>query len=221
MWFSSCSSRPRPRLWLLRRNLAPAGEESFPVCACCHSVAEAPLPGGADAGGCVSSGAALLSGGVVKRAVPLLQNETQNMNTTEDLITTGCPAIAQQPINKVIKLIKFPAQPQEWKIVSLRECPTPENMQQCEPPDQAAAYWKSHIASHPYFNSECECHRRRSALTREARVVGFISSNSAAPPGPKTLPPLFLSAAVMLSRSWRFQSSRVRTDAVSSGGSFV
>ncbi len=54
---------PAPRLWLLRRNLAPAGEESFPVCACCHSVAEAPLPGGAGAGGCVSSGAALLSGG--------------------------------------------------------------------------------------------------------------------------------------------------------------
>src|SRR2546425_135049 len=64
-------------------------------------------------------------------------------------------------------------------------------------------------------------HRRRSALIREASVVGLISSNSAAPPGPKTLPPLFLSAAVMLSRSWRFQSSRVRTDAVSSGGSFV
>src|SRR5688572_13586662 len=32
------------------------------------------------------------------------------------------------------KPIKFPAQPQEWKIVSLRECPTPENMQQCETP---------------------------------------------------------------------------------------
>src|SRR3989442_3508632 len=160
MELPSCSSRPRPRLWLLRRNLAPAGEESCPVCVCCHSVAEAPPPGGAGTG-------------------------------------------------------------QEWKIVSLRECPTPENMQQCEPPDQAAAYWKSHIASHPYFNSECECHRRRSALTREARVVGFISSNSAAPPGPKTLPPLFLSAAVMLSRSWRFQSSRVRTDAVSPGCSFV
>jgi len=60
-------------------------------------------------------------GAEVKRAVPLLQNETQNMNTTEDLITTGCPAVAPQPINKVIKPIKFPAQPQEWKIVSLRE----------------------------------------------------------------------------------------------------
>ena len=79
------------------------------------------------------------------------------MNTTENLITTGCPAVAQQPINKIIKPIKFPAQPQEWKIVSLRECPTPENMQQCETPDQAAAYWKAHIPDHPYFNPECEC----------------------------------------------------------------
>src|SRR6185436_15003347 len=70
---------------------------------------------------------------------------------------TGCPAVAPQPINKVIKPIKFPAQPQEWKIVSLRECPTTENIQQSETPDQAAAYWKSHIADHPYFNPECEC----------------------------------------------------------------
>jgi hypothetical protein len=79
------------------------------------------------------------------------------MNTTENLISIGCPATAPQPINQVIKPVKFPAQPQEWKIVSLRECPTPENMQHCETPDQAAAYWKTHIASHPYFNSECEC----------------------------------------------------------------
>src|ERR1051325_2563148 len=59
------------------------------------------------------------------------------MNTTEDLITTGCAAIAPQPINKVIKPIEFPAQPQEWKIVSLRECPTRENIHQ------------NHSRSHP------------------------------------------------------------------------
>jgi len=79
------------------------------------------------------------------------------MNTTENLISTGCPAIAPQHINQVIKPVKFPAQPQEWKIVSLRECPTPETMQHCETPEQAAAYWNTHIATHPYFNSECEC----------------------------------------------------------------
>ena len=77
------------------------------------------------------------SPGPVKRAVPLLQNETQNMNTTENLIATGCTATAPQPIYQVVKPVKFPAQPQEWKIVSLRECPTPDAMQQCETPDQA------------------------------------------------------------------------------------
>src|SRR5216110_3288112 len=78
------------------------------------------------------------------------------MNTTETLISTGCPATAPQPANNLVKPFKFPAQPQEWKIVSFRECPTPDTMQQCETPDQAAAYWKTHIANHPYFNSECE-----------------------------------------------------------------
>ena len=87
----------------------------------------------------------------VKRAVPLLQNETQNMNTTENLIATGSLTIAPQPENKIVKPLRFPPQPQEWKIVSLRECPTPDTMQQCETPDQAAAYWRAHIANHPYF----------------------------------------------------------------------
>jgi RadC-like JAB domain len=93
----------------------------------------------------------------VKRAAPLLLNETQNMNTTENLIATGCPTVATQPENKIVKPIKFLPQPQEWKIVSLRECPTPDTMQHCETPDQAAAYWKAHITTHPYFTSECEC----------------------------------------------------------------
>ena len=79
------------------------------------------------------------------------------MNTTENLISNGCPAHAPQTTNNIVKPIKFPAQPQEWKIVSLRECPTPDTMQQCETPDQAAAYWKAHLPDHPYFNPECEC----------------------------------------------------------------
>lgn len=48
-------------------------------------------------------------------------------------------------------------QPQEWKLVSLRECPTPEAMQFCDRPQQAADYWRAHIATHPHFNPECEC----------------------------------------------------------------
>ena len=127
-------------------------------CACRHSVATccAARRHGHTRVRFVWSGPAL-SVVEVKRAVPLLQNETQNMNTTETLISTGCPATAPQPTNNLVKPFKFPAQPQEWKIVSLRECPTPDAMQQCETPDQAAAYWKAHIPSHPYFDCEREC----------------------------------------------------------------
>ena len=80
-----------------------------------------------------------------------LKNETQNMNTTENLIST--PQIA----NQLVKPIKFPAQPQEWKIVSLRECPTPTELQTCDTPERAAEYWRTHVEKHPYFNPECEC----------------------------------------------------------------
>ena len=73
------------------------------------------------------------------------------MNTTENFNSTP------QPLNNLVKPVKFPGQPQEWKIVSLRECPTPEDMQLCDQPEQAAAYWRTHIATHPYFNPECEC----------------------------------------------------------------
>lgn len=39
------------------------------------------------------------------------------------------------------------------------------------------------------------------ALIREAGVVGLMLSNLAAPPGPKTSPPLCFKAAVILLRS--------------------
>ena len=85
-----------------------------------------------------------------KRAIPLPQNRNANMNTTEN-------NSLKPQMENIIKPVKFPSQPQEWKIVSLRECPTPENVQLCEEPDQAADYWKLHIPTHPYFNAECEC----------------------------------------------------------------
>jgi hypothetical protein len=85
------------------------------------------------------------------------KNETQNMNTTENIIAAGCTATSPQQTASIVKPIKFPAQPQEWKIVSLRECPTPDQLQMCDTPERAAEYWKLHIAEHPYFNPECEC----------------------------------------------------------------
>jgi hypothetical protein len=79
------------------------------------------------------------------------KNETQNMNTTENITSTS------QPPNNIVQPVKFPPQPQEWKIVSLRECPTPADIQLCETPEQAVDYWKLHITTHPYFNPDCEC----------------------------------------------------------------
>lgn len=48
-------------------------------------------------------------------------------------------------------------QPKEFKVVALRECPTPEQMTMCDTPQRAAEYWQTHIANAPHFNPECEC----------------------------------------------------------------
>ena len=50
-----------------------------------------------------------------------------------------------------------PGSPKEWKLVALRECPMPEAMVMCEKPDEAVAYWRTHIVTHPYFDPEREC----------------------------------------------------------------
>jgi DNA repair protein RadC len=60
-------------------------------------------------------------------------------------------------MENLVKPFKFPAGPHEYKVTSLRECPTPENLQQCDTPDRAADYWRLNITSNPYFNPECEC----------------------------------------------------------------
>lgn len=60
-------------------------------------------------------------------------------------------------LEDVVKPFRFPKTPHEYKVTALRECPTPDSMQQCETPDKAAAYWRMHIASHPHFNPDTEC----------------------------------------------------------------
>ena len=69
------------------------------------------------------------------------------MNTTETF-----PGFEQ-----LVKPFKFNSQPYEYKVVPLRECPTPETMQLCDTPEKAAEYWRLHVANNPYFNPECEC----------------------------------------------------------------
>ena len=60
-------------------------------------------------------------------------------------------------LEAIVKPFKFPAGPHEYKVTPLRECPTPEQLQQCDTPDRAAEYWRMHIATHPYYNPDCEC----------------------------------------------------------------
>ncbi len=56
----------------------------------------------------------------------------------------------------LVKPFKFAAQPYEYKVVALRECPTPDDAQMCDTPQKAADYWRIHIENHPYFNPDCE-----------------------------------------------------------------
>ena len=60
-------------------------------------------------------------------------------------------------LDTLVRPFKFAAQPHEYKVVPLRECPTPETMQLCDTPEAAAAYWRLHVPQNPYFNPECEC----------------------------------------------------------------
>jgi len=57
----------------------------------------------------------------------------------------------------VLKPRRLRRQPCEWKVVALRECPTPEAMQLCDTPQAAVDYWRSHIATSPHYNPDCEC----------------------------------------------------------------
>ena len=62
-------------------------------------------------------------------------------------------------------------QPREYKVVSLRECPTPDALRVCETPANAAEYWRLHIATTLHFNPECECFATLMLNTRR-RIKG-------------------------------------------------
>ena len=47
--------------------------------------------------------------------------------------------------------------PKEFKVVALRECPLPQDLQICDTPQKVVEYWNAHLLCHPYFNPECEC----------------------------------------------------------------
>jgi DNA repair protein RadC len=51
---------------------------------------------------------------------------------------------------------KEPPQPKEYKVVAIRECPTPASIQLCDTPEKIADYWTRHIKTHPYYTSDRE-----------------------------------------------------------------
>lgn len=46
--------------------------------------------------------------------------------------------------------------PQEYKVVSLRDCPSPKELVLCDQPRCVVDYWKLHIKSQPQFDPERE-----------------------------------------------------------------
>src|SRR5258706_223376 len=66
------------------------------------------------------------------------------------------PAIEME-LNEALAAPAPPRVAKEFKVVALRECQLPENMQLCDTPQTAADYWQLHVKTIPYFNPDCEC----------------------------------------------------------------
>jgi DNA repair protein RadC len=70
------------------------------------------------------------------------------MNTTPPLFHAPAPP-------KPRRSLAF--NPKEFKVVALRELPTPAELHICDTPEKAAEYWRLHVTSHPYYNPDVEC----------------------------------------------------------------
>jgi DNA repair protein RadC len=57
----------------------------------------------------------------------------------------------------LLEPFRFLAQPHEYKVVALRECPAPDAMLLADTPQKIADYWHQNITSHPMFDPEREC----------------------------------------------------------------
>jgi DNA repair protein RadC len=56
----------------------------------------------------------------------------------------------------LVKPFRFQTSPYEYKVVALKECPTPEALLLCDTPEKAAEYWRLHVQQNPYFDPERE-----------------------------------------------------------------
>jgi len=76
--------------------------------------------------------------------------------TANQSVSTPMMEAIQSVTRQGARALRNYNQPQEWKLISLRECPTPESLQLCDTPDMAANYWRANVVTNPYFNPECE-----------------------------------------------------------------
>ena len=76
---------------------------------------------------------------------------------TETIHTTPMMQAIDEASRTGAKKFRSKTQPQEWGLISLRECPLPSELKECTSPAQAASYWNTHVRSNPYFNPEVEC----------------------------------------------------------------
>jgi DNA repair protein RadC len=65
-------------------------------------------------------------------------------------------AAEQSGIKEGDKIMSSEFCPKEYRVVALRECPVPDQLQVCDTPEKAVEYWNTHLRHHPYI-SECEC----------------------------------------------------------------
>ncbi|MGO8678326.1 MAG: JAB domain-containing protein [Limisphaerales bacterium] len=61
------------------------------------------------------------------------------------------------PFLIIVKATYAPLTPKEFKVIALRDCPTPNDIMLCDTPAKAAEYWRLHIEDHPYYDPEREC----------------------------------------------------------------
>ncbi len=87
------------------------------------------------------------------------------MSTTEVTVTSPTdPQSVTSPLMQAVdsaahqgaRAIRSQRQPREWKLVAIRDCPTPSQVQECDTPERAADYWRLHVQTNPYFNPEVE-----------------------------------------------------------------
>jgi proteasome lid subunit RPN8/RPN11 len=150
-----CPSFALPPLWLLRAASRPApgislGLKGVPSLGCFVLRCPAGRP---RSGAFREEPACSLARGEESNPAPF-GTKRKTMNTINNVGSSETPMPAMGPL---VKPVKFPSQPQEWKLISLRECPTPEQMQLLDTPDRAAAYWKEHVTQNPFFDPEREC----------------------------------------------------------------